>query len=138
VSRACVRVDGATIAEIGNGILLLVGVGHDDDEQAASVIVDKVANLRIFPDDHGKMNRSVLDAAGEILVVSQFTLYADTRKGRRPSFVDAAAPERAEPLVQAIAQRLTELGVRVSTGEFGAHMEVDLTNDGPVTILIET
>jgi D-tyrosyl-tRNA(Tyr) deacylase len=136
--RASVSVGGQTVAEIGAGILLLVGVGHDDDEKAAAVVADKVANLRIFSDDEGKMNRSMLDIGGEVLVVSQFTLYADTRRGRRPSFVDAAPPEGAEPLVGAVAQRLSELGLRVETGVFGAHMEVELTSDGPVTILIET
>ncbi len=138
VSRASVRVRGDTIAEIGRGILLLVGIGHDDTEKEAFFVADKIANLRIFADDEGKMNRSVVDTGGDVLVVSQFTLYADTRRGRRPSFVDAAAPEGAEPLVRAVAARLEELGVRVRTGEFGAHMEVELTGDGPVTILIET
>jgi D-tyrosyl-tRNA(Tyr) deacylase len=138
VSRAAVRVERESIAEIGGGILLLVGVGHDDAEKDASFVADKVANLRIFADDEGKMNRSVVDTGGEVLVVSQFTLLADTRRGRRPSFVDAAPPAGAEPLVRAVAVRLEELGVPVRTGEFGAHMEVELVNDGPVTILIET
>ena len=138
VSRAAVRAGGDTIAEIGDGMLLLVGVGHEDTEEDASAIADKVANLRIFPDNDGKMNRSVLDCGGHVLVVSQFTLYADTRKGRRPSFVGAARPNVAEPIVRRVAARLEELGVRAPMGEFGAHMEVELINDGPVTILVET
>ena len=138
VSRASVRVDGTTVGEIGSGLLVLVGVHAEDGEAEASHVADKIANLRIFPDGEGKMNRSVLECDGEVLVVSQFTLYGDTRRGRRPSFVAAAAPSRAEPLVRAVMERLSELGVPTACGEFGAHMEVELTNDGPVTILIET
>ena len=138
VSRASVRVAGETIASIDGGLLVLLGVTHSDGESDAAYIADKVANLRIFPDADGKMNRSVLDTGGSVLVVSQFTLYGDTRKGRRPSFVDAAAPERAEPLVREAAERLRALGVPTQTGEFGAHMEVELTNDGPVTVLLES
>ena len=117
---------------------MLLGVHRDDADAQADSVADKIANLRVFADDEGKMNRSVLDVGGAVLVVSQFTLYGDTRKGRRPSFVDAAAPEIAEPLVHAVADRLTELGIRTARGSFGAHMEVELTNDGPVTILIDT
>ena len=117
---------------------MLVGVRVGDTGGRAEALADKIANLRIFADDGGQMNRSVLDVAGAVLVVSQFTLYGDTRRGRRPSFVDAAPPEKAEPIVGMVAARLGELGVTTATGEFGAHMEVDLTNDGPVTILIET
>lgn len=137
VSRASVRVGGETIAEIGTGLLVLVGVHQTDPEEGAAYIAEKIAHLRIFADEDGKMNLSVLDVGGEALVVSQFTLYADTRKGRRPSFVDAALPEAAEPLVRTVVEQLVELGVPTRTGEFGAHMEVDLTNDGPVTILLE-
>jgi D-tyrosyl-tRNA(Tyr) deacylase len=138
VSGAAVRVDGATVGEIGAGVLVLVGVHANDAEADAVQVADKVANLRIFADDEGKMNRSVLECGGSALVVSQFTLYGDTRKGRRPSFVEAAAPELAEPLVRAVGARLEELGVPTSSGQFGAHMDVELTNDGPVTILVET
>lgn len=138
VSSASVRVDGKTVGEIGQGLLALVGVHLEDADREAGYVAAKIVNLRVFPDDDGKMNRSVLDVGGEVLVVSQFTLYGDTRKGRRPSFVDAAAPEIAEPLVQAVVDRLSELGLRTARGAFGAHMEVELTNDGPVTILIET
>jgi D-tyrosyl-tRNA(Tyr) deacylase len=138
VSRAVVSVDAETIAEIANGMLVLVGVHADDSERDAESVAEKIANLRIFADDEGKMNRSVLDIGGEALIVSQFTLYADTRRGRRPSFVEAAAAEIADPLVTHVAARLGELGVPTQTGEFGAHMEVELTNDGPVTILMES
>ncbi len=138
VLRAGVRVGDEVVGEIGPGLVVLVGVYVDDAQKDGEALADKVANLRIFADDGGKMNRSVLDVAGEVLVVSQFTLYGDTRKGRRPSFVEAAAPEVAEPLVQAVASRLNELGLGTAAGRFGAHMEVELTNDGPVTILIET
>jgi D-tyrosyl-tRNA(Tyr) deacylase len=138
VSQASVRVDGALVSEIGPGLLVLLGVHVSDGPDEAAKVADKIANLRIFADDHGKMNRSLLEAGGTALVVSQFTLYGDTRKGRRPSFVQAASPEAAEPLVEAVAARLGELGVPTAGGTFGAHMEVELTNDGPVTILIET
>jgi D-tyrosyl-tRNA(Tyr) deacylase len=138
VSRAVVRVDRRVVGEIGQGLLVLVGVRLGDTGGQAEALADKVAHLRVFPDDDGKMNRSVLDEEGAVLVVSQFTLYGDTRRGRRPSFVDAAPPEEAEPFVGMVAAQLGELGVTTATGEFGAHMEVELTNDGPVTILIET
>jgi len=138
VSKASVRVDGETVGEVGTGFLTLVGVHRDDSSKDAVYVADKIANLRVFPDVDGKMNRSVLDVGGGVLVVSQFTLYADTQRGRRPSFVDAAGPEVAEPLVEAVAARLDELGVPTSRGSFGAHMEVELTNDGPVTILVQT
>jgi D-tyrosyl-tRNA(Tyr) deacylase len=131
-------VDGATVGEIGAGLLALVGVHSDDTEAEAKHVADKIANLRIFADDEGKMNRSVLECGGEVLLVSQFTLYGDTRRGRRPSFVEAAAPSGAEPLVRGVAERLTELGVSTASGEFGAHMDVELVNDGPVTILVQT
>jgi len=138
VSRASVRVDGATITSIEGGLLVLLGVSATDASKDASYVANKIANLRIFTDADGKMNRSVLDTGGSVLVVSQFTLYGDTRRGRRPSFVGAAPPEGAEPLVREVVQALTGLGVPTRTGEFGAHMDVELINDGPVTILIET
>ena len=138
VSRASVHVDGATIASIEGGLLVLLGVSATDASKDASYVANKIANLRIFTDADGKMNRSVLDTGGSVLVVSQFTLYSDTRRGRRPSFVGAAPPEGAEPLVREVVQALTGLGAPTQTGEFGAHMDVELINDGPVTILIET
>ena len=138
VSRASVRVDGATIGSIDGGLLVLLGVTHGDSSAEALFVADKIANLRIFPDDDAKMNRSVLDAGGGVLVVSQFTLYGDTRKGRRPSFVDAAEPSVAEPLVREVVARLRDLGVSTQEGEFGARMDVELVNDGPVTILVES
>ncbi len=137
VSQARVEVAGETIARIGRGVLLLVGVTHTDTDAEAAYLARKIARLRIFEDDTGKMNRSLLDIRGEALVVSQFTLYADTRKGRRPSFVHAARPEHAAPLVERLAAHLAALGVPVQTGRFGAHMQVHLTNDGPVTLWLE-
>jgi D-tyrosyl-tRNA(Tyr) deacylase len=137
VSRASVSVDTDVVSEIGPGLLVLVGVREADSEGKAVALADKIANLRIFADDEGKMNRSVLDTGGDVLVVSQFTLYGDTRKGRRPSFVEAAAPEVAEPLVRAVADRLAGLGLRTAGGRFGAHMHVELTNDGPVALIVE-
>ncbi len=137
VSRGEVRVGGQVIASIGGGLVILLGVAHGDDAQAVSYLTRKIAHLRIFGDDQGRMNRSLLDVGGEAIVVSQFTLYADTRKGRRPAFVEAAPPDVARPLVDAFAEALRALGVPTQTGEFGAHMEVDLVNDGPVTILLE-
>lgn len=138
VSRAAVRVEGEAVADIGPGLLVFVGVGTGDTELEATFVAEKVANLRIFPDEEGKMNLSVIDAGGSALIVSQFTLYGDVRKGRRPAFTSAAAPEVAEPLVMSVAARLEALSVPTWTGQFGAHMEVELTNHGPVTILIET
>lgn len=131
VSRAQVRVDGAVTGAIGPGLLVLLGITHDDDEQAADRLADKVAALRIFEDPAGKMNES-LGADREVLVISQFTLYGDARRGNRPSFVAAARPEHAEPLYERVRARLNAQG-----GVFGAHMEVELVNDGPVTILVE-
>lgn len=138
VSEAAVRVDDRVVGAIGPGLLLLVGVTHGDTEAEANLLANKVANLRIFEDEEGKMNRSALELGLSALVVSQFTLYADTRKGRRPSFIRAAAPEVASPLVDHLAQQLRELGLNVATGEFGAHMRVSLVNDGPVTICLDT
>jgi D-tyrosyl-tRNA(Tyr) deacylase len=133
-----VRADGNVIASIGAGLVALVGVTHSDTERDAAYIADKMANLRVFGDEEGKMNRSVLEIGGEALVVSQFTLYADATKGRRPSFVDAADPAGAAALVDVVVARLGHLGVPTRTGRFGARMQVDLVNDGPVTILIES
>jgi len=137
VSEARVRTEGSVVGEIGRGLCVLVGVTHDDDESVARKLAEKVWHLRVFPDDDGTMNLPVADAGGEVLVVSQFTLYGNTERGRRPSWVDAARPERAEPLVDAFAEALRVLGARVATGEFGAHMDVELVNDGPVTLMLE-
>ena len=138
VSEASVKVGEERIAEIGPGLLLLVGVTHDDDAEAARYLAGKVANLRIFHDDEGKMNRSALECRYAALVVSQFTLYGDARKGRRPSFVHAAPPDLAEPLVETLAGELRALGLAVQTGRFGAEMAVGLVNDGPVTLWLDT
>ena len=137
VASGRVIVDGQTVAEIGQGIVVLLGIGHDDGEQEARYLAEKIVNLRIFEDEQGKMNRSLLDVGGDALVVSQFTLYADTRKGRRPSFTKAALPEAARPLVDRFVELLTEAGVAAKSGEFGAHMLVEIHNDGPVTIVME-
>lgn len=138
MSRASVRVDGATIASIEAGLLLLVGVAPADDAATASRMAQKCAELRIFADDDGRFNRSLLDTGGEVLVVSQFTLLADTRRGRRPGFTDAAPPDIAAPLVTAFADALRRLGLRVAEGRFGAKMEVELVNQGPVTIVLDS
>jgi D-tyrosyl-tRNA(Tyr) deacylase len=138
VKNASVMVEGENISEIGLGLLLLVGVARDDGEAEAGWLAEKVAGLRIFNDENGKMNLSARDVGGEILAVSQFTLLADTRKGKRPSFVYAAPPEEAEPLFDYFCERLREAGVgAVKTGSFGAMMDVALVNDGPVTIILE-
>jgi len=137
VQEGKVLVAGETIAEIGKGLVILVGIGPDDDQSQAKYLAEKIATLRIFPDDEGKTNLSCLDVGGEALVVSQFTLYADTRKGRRPSFINAAPPEIAEPLVEQFAQMLREQGVPTQMGQFGAEMMVEIHNHGPVTIWIE-
>ena len=137
VQRGSVAVSGQRVAEIGAGLVILVGVGHADTRAQAEWMAEKVANLRIFEDDEGKMNRSVLEAGGSALVVSQFTLYANAEKGRRPSFIEAAPPEAAEPLVAYFADKLKSLGVPVQTGVFRAEMLVEIYNDGPVTIVLE-
>ena len=137
VSRGGVIVAGARVAEIGAGLVILVGVGPKDGPSEADWLAEKTAHLRIFEDEAGKLNRSVLEAGGSALVVSQFTLYADVQKGRRPSFIGAAPPEQAEPLVAHYAQALAALGVPVQTGVFRTHMQVEIHNDGPVTILLE-
>ncbi len=138
VSRAGVTVDGVQIAAIGTGLLILLGVEVGDDETSAEYLAKKIAELRIFADDREKMNLSVLDRAGELLVVSQFTLLADCRKGRRPGFSAAAAPEKAEPLCEYFIDRLKQYGLKVSTGQFRTDMAVELINDGPVTILLDS
>ncbi|MER3409185.1 MAG: D-tyrosyl-tRNA(Tyr) deacylase [Thermoleophilia bacterium] len=137
VSRARVVVAGATHASIGLGLVILLGVARDDDERAAERLAAKVARLRVFEDEEGRMDRSLLDVGGEALVVSQFTLIADTRKGTRPSFAQAAPPEQAEPLYEAFCAALRALGVPVATGVFRARMEVELVNQGPVTIVLD-
>ena len=137
VRHARVSVEGRTVAEIGLGLVILLGVGPQDGQEQIDYLSEKIANLRIFDDDEGKINRSLLEVGGSAIVVSQFTLYADTRKGRRPSFTDAAPPEIARPLVEHFAAALSALGVPTQTGEFAAHMLVEIANDGPVTIWME-
>ncbi len=138
VSSATVEVGDVVVGSVGTGLLILLGVSPQDTEADARAIAVKLAGLRIFRDEEGKMNRSVLDAGGGALVISQFTLYGDTRKGRRPSFVNAAPPEVAEPLVDAAVAALQAEGVNTATGRFGADMAVSLVNDGPVTLVVET
>ena len=137
VRRGRVSVDGRTVAEIGPGFVILVGVGKGDGREQAEWLADKCAGLRVFEDSQGKMNLALPDVGGAVLVVSQFTLYADAGKGRRPSFIDAAPPDHAAPLVEALADGLRQLGIPVQSGSFGAHMLVEIENDGPVTILLE-
>lgn len=137
VKQGSVTVAGRRIAAIRHGLVLLVGIGHGDGEAQASFLAEKTANLRIFEDAAGKMNLSIKDVGGEAIVVSQFTLYADARKGRRPSFTDAALPDVAKALVERFTQLLAAQGVPVQSGEFGADMQVEIMNDGPVTILLE-
>lgn len=139
VERASVSVDGETVSAIGPGLCVFLGVGKGDSEEEGAFLADKLLNLRIFPDGSGRFDRSVLDTGGEILVVSQFTLYGDCRKGRRPSLTDAAAPEEADRLYRDFVDRLAgAVGPRVFTGTFQAHMKVSLVNDGPVTFLIDS
>jgi D-aminoacyl-tRNA deacylase len=137
VSYGKVSVAGQSVAEIGRGLVILVGVGHGDGEMQATFLADKIANLRIFEDAEGKMNLSLLETGGGALVVSQFTLYADARKGRRPSFTEAALPAIARPLVERFAQLLRDMGIPTRQGEFGEDMLVEIHNDGPVTIWLE-
>jgi len=137
VSSASVRVDGNVIGDIGSGLVLLIGIHRDDTDEDMHYVMDKCVHLRIFSDETGKMNHSVLDMGGELLVVSQFTLYGDTRKGRRPGFDQAGRPDMAEPLYERAVARLRDHGLQVATGRFGANMQVDLINDGPVTLIIE-
>ncbi|GHO53075.1 D-aminoacyl-tRNA deacylase [Ktedonobacter robiniae] len=138
VSQASVTVEGEVVGEIGGGLLILLGVGQGDGEAQVKTLVEKIVNLRIFEDAEGKMNRSLLDVEGEALVVSQFTLYADARKGRRPSYTNAAPPVLAEPLVERFKGGIAGYGVKVAGGVFGAHMQVQLCNDGPVTIWLDS
>ena len=137
VSKASVTIDGKTISSIGHGLVVLLGAGHNDGEEQARWMAEKIATLRIFEDDAGKMNLSVLDVKGAAIAVSQFTLFADAQKGRRPSFIDAARPEVAAPLVERFASFLREQGVPTQTGVFGADMLVEIHNNGPVTIWLE-
>ena len=138
VSRAEVRVDGQVIGAVGTGLLVLLGVAPADTPDDAAWLADKAVGLRIFADDAGKMNRSVAEVGGGVLVVSQFTLYGDTRKGRRPSFIGAAGPEVAVPLYEAFVEAVRAQGVPAATGRFGAMMQVELVNDGPVTLIVDS
>jgi len=138
VTRALVSVENSVVSEIGSGYVLLVGVGQEDTEDTVANMAETVANLRIMPDENGKMNRSILETHGEILVVSQFTLYADTNRGRRPFFGNAAEPEKAKQLLRSFVSALSGFGIVVKEGEFGAQMQVELVNDGPVTIVLES
>lgn len=138
VSSAAVVVEGETVGQIGPGLMVLLGVGHQDDAAAVRWMADKLVGLRIFEDDDGKMNRSLQDVDGQMLVVSQFTLLGDCKKGRRPSFIDAAPPELAERLYDDFVAAVRERGVTVGTGRFRTHMEVTLTNDGPVTLIVDS
>lgn len=138
VSQASVSIKGQVVADIKQGLIVLVGVGREDSAVDAHYLAEKIANLRILPDEADKFNLSVLDTDGEVLVVSQFTLFADTRKGRRPSFTGAAPPEEAERLIETFVQLLRETGIKVKTGRFQQHMMVDIKNDGPVTIIIDS
>lgn len=137
VTRARVLVDGEEVGAIGPGLCALVGVTHDDDLGKARRLADKIWHLRVFEDDAGVMNRALPDVGGSVLVVSQFTLYGSTERGRRPSWIAAARPEQAEPLVEAVVAALRDLGAEVATGRFRAHMQVELVNDGPTTLLLE-
>lgn len=135
---ANVKVGGEIIGKIEKGYVLLVGITHEDNEEDVAFVAKKIANLRLWEDEEGKMNRSILEVGGDILSVSQFTLYGDTRKGRRPSFIQAARPEHAEPLWELFNEKLEAQGLKVETGRFGAMMDVALVNDGPVTIIVES
>jgi len=138
VIKSSVTVDGEVVGSIGRGLVVLAGVGAGDTEKDVDYLAEKVANLRIFSDAEGKFNLSALDIDGEVLVVSQFTLLADTKKGRRPSFSDAAPPEHADRLINLLVERLRDLGLKVATGRFQAHMLVEIHNDGPVTIMLDS
>lgn len=138
VTRGTVSVEGKVIGEIGPGLVILLGVKRGDTEQDAAWLAEKVANLRIFDDEAGRFDRSLLDVNGQALVVPQFTLYGDARRGRRPSFSEAALPEQAEPLYERFCRYLQEQGLFVATGRFGAHMHVEIHNDGPVTLLLDS
>ena len=138
VTEASVRVDGVAIAAIAHGLLVLLAVHQTDTETDALYIAEKIAGLRVFADDDGKMNRAITETGGEVLIVSQFTLFGDVRRGRRPSFTGAAQPETAVPLYERVCELIARSGVRVARGVFGAHMDVGLVNDGPVTILLDS
>ncbi len=138
VSQASVSVDNQTVGSIGQGLVVFLGIGQGDSEADAAYLVEKIANLRIFADSEGRFNLSALDTRGEVLLISQFTLYAETRKGRRPSFTGAAPPEQARPLTEQVEGMLRERGLRVATGVFQAMMKVSLVNEGPVTIFIDS
>ena len=135
--RACVKVDDKIVGQIGMGVMILVGITHDDDSKKIDYLVDKLINLRIFDDENGVMNKSLLDVSGSILSISQFNLYADTRKGRRPSYVEAMSGDKAKALYDEFNEKLRNIGVKVETGIFGADMKVDFINDGPITIMLE-
>lgn len=137
VKNAKVEVENKTAGSINNGFLILLGVGPEDTEENADYLLKKLINLRVFTDENDKMNLSVQDINGELLIVSQFTLYADCKKGNRPSFVNAASPDKANALYEYFVKKARETGINVQTGKFGAHMEVSLLNDGPVTIILE-
>jgi len=138
VSRASVTVEEQIVGQIGWGLLVLLGVGQDDSETQVKMLADKIVHLRIFGDDEGKMNRSILDIGGEVLVISQFTLYADMRRGRRPSFINAASPAIAESLVERFKEAIASYGLTVASGIFGASMHIELCNEGPVTIWMDS
>ncbi|MBP7929415.1 MAG: D-tyrosyl-tRNA(Tyr) deacylase [Acidimicrobiia bacterium] len=137
VRSASVDVEGRTVGRIGDGVCVLLGVTHDDSVKTAETMAEKIWNLRIMPDDQGRIGRSIADAEGEVLLISQFTLYGDVSRGRRPSWVAAARPELAEPLVEAVGAALRALGAKVETGVFGADMQVSINNDGPVTLIVD-
>jgi D-aminoacyl-tRNA deacylase len=134
---ASVKVDGEVVGQIDNGVMLLVGITHEDNEKIVDYIVDKIVHLRIFEDESGKMNHSLIDVEGSILSISQFTLYGDCRKGRRPNYMDAARPEMAEQLYDLFNEKLRQKGITVETGKFGEMMDVSFTNVGPVTLMVE-
>lgn len=138
VSRGRVSVSGEVVGEVGRGYVVLLGIAREDDQAAADYMADKIAGLRVFEDEAGKMNRSIQEAGGAILAVSQFTLYGDVRRGRRPGFDRAGRPEQAEPLYERFVERLRAMGISVETGRFQTHMDVELVNDGPVTILVDS
>ncbi len=137
VSSAAVRVDGRLVGEIGRGFCVLLGVTHSDTNKQADWLAGKIAGIRLFEDDAGKMNLGLEDVGGELLIISQFTLYGDARKGRRPSFIEASRPEHSEPMYEYFVEKMREAGFKVATGRFGADMKVEIHNDGPVTLMLE-